>query len=178
MALCPPDTCHLLVCLNDAGGAGGSQSAAQAPPTHSDLLTSGPDRSAEFFPPAQGTLPPTSQPLPGPLLEEGEGEGAAQQEEKQKQPRGPSGSRPGWKLPSKARPSHLPKEENVTRGQSPQGEYWRPSGQAAAAGGLGSEGCIRVSGLQGKPSAELMESGKRSIIDERQLCSVFISVVP
>jgi hypothetical protein len=29
----PIDTCHLLVCLNDAAGAGGSQSAAQAPPT-------------------------------------------------------------------------------------------------------------------------------------------------
>lgn len=32
MALCPPDTCHLLVCLNDAGGAGDSQSAAQPLP--------------------------------------------------------------------------------------------------------------------------------------------------
>lgn len=73
MALCPPDTCHLLVCLNDAGGAGGSQSAAQAPPTRSDLLTSGPDRSAEFVPPAQGTLPPTSQPLPGRCWRRGRG---------------------------------------------------------------------------------------------------------
>lgn len=56
MALCPPDTCHLFVCLHEAGGAG-LPVCCPGPSCLSNLLTPGPDRSTESALPAPQTLP-------------------------------------------------------------------------------------------------------------------------
>lgn len=98
----PTDTCHLLVCLNDAGGAGGSQSAARAPPTHGNLLTPA-RQGAQPVVPAQRTplspCPASAQGrarcpglrawCPGSVLRQSRGRGGGgAREGQQDQPRG------------------------------------------------------------------------------------------